>query len=99
MLLDKTKILADLKTLPSLPVDVSDWEVQTGTDSADEPAVWIWAVLCNEEKDLSQLIKIRDLVLDHLRKRIETYGIPLGIYVSFRTVDELNEMKPHELAC
>ena len=27
--------------LPALPIEASDWLVQTGTDSADEPAVWI----------------------------------------------------------
>lgn len=32
-------IRAALDELPPLPTDVSDWLVQTGTDSADEPAV------------------------------------------------------------
>ncbi len=98
MLLDKTKIRSALTTLPSLTAAVSDWKVRTGTDSADEPAVWILAVLPNDETDLDQLIEIRDHVLDHLRKTIDTLDSPLGIYVSFRTVDELNEMQANELA-
>ena len=39
------EIRAALDELPPLPTEVSDWVVETGTDSADEPAVWVWAVL------------------------------------------------------
>ena len=44
-----TDIRAALDELPTLPTKVTDWLVQTGTDSADEPAVWIWAVLPDDD--------------------------------------------------
>ncbi|MDE0698316.1 MAG: hypothetical protein OXH76_21060 [Boseongicola sp.] len=87
---DETDIRAALEELPPLPADVSDWDVQTGTDSADEPAVWIWAVLRDENADFDALIAIRDLVLARVRDNSEN---PLGVYVSFRTVDEAKEVE------
>lgn len=83
-------IRAALDKLPTLPTKVSDWLVQTGTDSADEPAVWIWAVLPDDDADFDALIAIRDLVLAHVREHSE---IPLGVYVSFKTVDEMEAPK------
>ena len=85
-----TDIRAALDELPPLPTDVSDWLVQTGTDSADEPAVWIWAVLPDETADFDTLIGVRDLVLAHVREQSE---IPLGVYVSFRTVGEMDDLE------
>lgn len=85
-----TDIRAALENLPPLPTDVSDWLVQTGTDSADEPAVWIWAVIPDETADFDALIEVRDLVLAHVREQSE---IPLGVYVSFRTEGEMDELK------
>ena len=90
MKLVDTDIRAALEDLPPLPTEVSDWLVQTGTDSADEPAVWIWAVLPDETADFDALIEVRDLVLAHVREQSE---IPVGVYVSFRTVGELDDLK------
>ena len=84
-----TEIRAALDNLPPLPTDVSDWLVETGTDSADEPAVWIWAVLPDETADFDTLISVRDLVLAYIREHSE---IPLGVYVSFRTVAEMDDL-------
>ena len=85
-----TEIRAALDRLPPLPTDVSDWLVETGTDSADEPAVWIWAVLPDDTADFDTLISLRDLVLAHIRERSE---IPVGVYVSFRTAAEMDSLK------
>ena len=83
-------IRAALDELPPLPTDVSDWLVQTGTDSTDEPAVWIWAMLPDDRADFDTLIAVRDLVLAHVREQSE---VPLGVYVSFRTVGEMDDLK------
>ena len=40
-----TEIKSDLDKLSALPARVSGWEVETGLDAADEPAVWVWALL------------------------------------------------------
>ena len=83
-------IRAALDELPPLPTDVSDWLVQTGTDSADEPAVWIWAVLRDDGADFDTLIAVRDVVLAHVREQCE---VPLGVYVSFRSVSEVDDLE------
>ncbi|MDE2792260.1 MAG: hypothetical protein OXI81_17825 [Paracoccaceae bacterium] len=89
-----TDIRAALGKLPALPIDVSTWHVETGTDSADKPAVWIWAVLPDDETDVEtdfdNLIAVRDLVLSHVREHNE---FPLNVYVSFRTVGEMVDLE------
>ena len=80
-----TEIRAALDELAPLPTPVSGWLVEIGTDSADEPAVWVWAVLPDDRTDLDTRIGIRDRVLDFIRERSE---IPVQVYVSFRTVAE-----------
>lgn len=83
-------IRANLDELPPLPTDVSDWLVQIGTDSADKPAIWIWAVLPEDKADFDTLIAVRDLVLSNVREKSE---VPLGVYVSFRNVGEMDDLK------
>ena len=58
----ETEIRSILTELPPLPVDVSNWIVQTGVDSADEPAVWEWAVLPDDTTDLDTRMRIRVVV-------------------------------------
>lgn len=82
-----TEIRAALDHLPHLPTDVSDWLVETGTDSADEPAVWVWAVL-DDDVDLDTRLEIRNQVLDYIRERSE---IPVWVYVSFALASELEK--------
>lgn len=83
-----TEIRAALDELPPLPAEVSDWVVETGTDSADEPAVWVWAVLPEGNVDLDTRISIRDRVFDFIRQRSE---IPVWVYVSFKAASEMDD--------
>ena len=87
---DETKIRSILAELPPLPADVSNWIVQTGVDSTDEPAVWVWAVLPDETTDLDTRIRIRDVVFDFIRKRSD---IPIWVYVSFKTEAEMGKQR------
>ena len=80
-----TEIRAALDELAPLPTPVSDWLVEIGTDSTDEPAVWVWAVLPDDRTDLDTRLGIRDRVSDFIRERSE---IPVQVYVSFRTAAE-----------
>ena len=82
-----TEIKAALAQLGPLPTPVADWLVETGTDSADEPAVWVWAVLQNDEVALDTRLQIRDMILDFLREKSET---PIWVYVNFRTASEMD---------
>lgn len=84
-----TDIRAARDDLSDLPTPVSDWLVETGTDSTDSPTVWIWAVLPNDQVDFESRIVIRDLVLDFIGERSE---IPVEVYASFRTVAETEHL-------
>ena len=84
----ETKIRSILAELPPLPADVSSWIVQTGVDSADEPAVWVWAVLPDGTTDLDTRIRIRDIVFDFIRERSD---IPIWVYVSFKSKAEMGK--------
>ena len=83
-----TEIRNALNDLASLPTPVSDWLVEIGTDSADEPAVWVWAVLPDDDTDLDTRIEIRDRVFDFIREQSE---VPVWVYVSFKTQTETDE--------
>ena len=85
-----TEIRAALIDLDPLPTPVSDWLVEIGTDSADEPAVWVWAVLPDDRTDINTRIAIRNRVFDFIRERSET---PVWVYVSFKTEAETEELK------
>ncbi len=64
--------------------------VHTGTDSADEPAVWIWAVLPDQTADFDTLVAVGDLVLARVREQSES---PLGVYVGFGTAGDMDDPK------
>ena len=83
-----TEIRTALDHVPDLPTPVSDWVVETGADSTDDPAVWVWAVLPDDTTDIRTRIAIRDIVFDFIRDRLET---PAYVYVSFRTAAEMEE--------
>ena len=59
--------------------------VGIGTDSTDEPAVRVWAVLPGDHTDLDTRLGILDRVFDFIRERGE---IPVQAYISFRTAAE-----------
>lgn len=80
-----SEIRSILNKLPPLPASVSHWIVQPGIDSADEPAVWIWAVLSDKKVDIDSNIAIRDLISDFIECHSE---VPIRVYVSFKTTDE-----------
>lgn len=84
-----TEIRAALDTLPDLPTPVSDWLVETGTDSTDEPAVWVWAILPDDKTDIQTRLAVRDLVFDFIRDQSDT---PVYVYVTFRTVAEMDDL-------
>lgn len=66
MQLANTEIRTALDHVPDLPTPVSDWIVETGADSTDDPAVWVWAVLPDDKTDIRTRIAIRDIVFDFI---------------------------------
>ena len=83
-----TEIRTALDHIPDLPAPVSDWIVETGADSTDDPAVWVWAILPDDKADIRTRMAIRDIVFDFIRERSET---PVYVYVSFRTAAEMED--------
>ncbi len=78
------EIRSALSELQDLPTPVADWRVETGTDSGDEFAVWVWAVLENKV-DLDTRIRLRDFVSDFIRNEADT---DVWVYVNFRTASD-----------
>ena len=74
-------ILSSLGALSGLPTPVSSWRVEIGIDATDEPAVWVWAMLDEEEVDLDTGKRLRDAV------RRET-GDERWVYVRFRSASD-----------
>ena len=85
MKFETTEIRSALSDLRPQPAPVSDWVVEIGTDSGDEPAVWVWAVLDDKDVDLDTRISIRDCVVDFISEECE---IPVWVFVSFKSASE-----------
>lgn len=86
---DEIRSILDELELPQLPVSVSQWLVRTGIDSADEHAVWVWAVVPDDKIDVDTDIAIQDAVFKFVRSRID---IPAWVYVGFKTTDKLDNL-------
>ena len=84
------EIRTALDRIDNLPTEVSDWVVETGADTDDDPAVWVWAILPDDQVDIATRIAVRDRVFDYIRDRSDT---PVWVYVSFRTVAEMEALK------
>ena len=73
-----------LNRLPNLPTPVSWWEVKTGPDSTDDPAVWVWVYLTDEEVDSETRTRLRDMVRERIRRETSDW-----VYVYFRGASEV----------
>ena len=73
------------RELRNLPTPVSGWEVETGVDWADDPAVWVWVYLTEEEVDFETRDLLRGTVRDLVRRETESSML---VYVRFRGASE-----------
>ena len=80
-----TIIESALAEMRNLPTPVSSWQVETGLDSTDEPAVWVWVMLEEEDVDFDTRSRVRDIV--RARVRCETND-GSWVYVRFRGASE-----------
>ena len=85
MLATTASILSALGALSGLPTPVSSWRVEIGIDAADEPAVWVWAMLDEEEVDLDTGERLRDIVRAAVRCETGDEG---WVYVRFRSASD-----------
>ncbi len=79
------EIESALDELGNLPTPVSGWLVETGLDSADEPAVWVWALLADDEVDFDTRSGLRDMIRKKVRGKT---GPSVWAYVRFRGASE-----------
>ena len=81
-------IEAALRQLPELPTPVSSWHVETGPDSTDDPAVWVWAMLEDEEVEFAKRYRLRSIIRDLVNEKA---GSSLLVYVRFRGASEVEQ--------
>ena len=84
-----TEIRSALDELSALPARVSGWQVETGIDWADEPAVWVWALLEDEEVETAALDRLREMVRDRVLPKA---GDAKWVYVRFRGASEMAQI-------
>ncbi len=84
-----TEIKSALGKLSALPARVSGWQVETGLDWADEPAVWVWALLEDEEVESAALDRLREMVRDCVHRAA---GQAEWVYVRFRGASEMAQI-------
>lgn len=80
-------IEAALARLPELPAKVSSWEVETGPDATDDPAVWVWVMLTDEGVDFQTRSRLREIVRDQVLHETNDGS---WVYVRFRTASDLH---------
>lgn len=90
--MDKTaaEIRAELRRLQDLPTPVSDWDVEVGEDSTNDPAVWVYVILEREDINFATTTQIRDRVTDTVETLTKQQR---WVYIRFRTASEFDQMK------
>ena len=84
------EIRAELQRLQDLPTPISDWDVETGEDSTNDPAVWVYVILEREDVNYATMSEIRHRV----RKSVETLTKKQRwVYIRFRTALEVEQLK------
>ena len=78
--------LTELLGEPSHPA-VDTWEVKTGEDHFDEPAIWVRVIL-----ESSQDLEERDKIHEDVRKAIANSGEQRWVYVEFCTPEDQKEL-------
>ena len=74
-----------LAELRELPAQVSSWQVETGPDATDDPAVWVWVMLEDEGVDFQTRSQLREIVRNQVRHQTNDGS---WVYVRFRTASE-----------
>ena len=74
-----------LAELRELPAQVSSWQVETGPDATDDPAVWVWVMLEDEGVDFQTRSQLREIVRNQVRHQTNDGS---WVYVRFRGASE-----------
>ena len=82
--------LSKLAKKSPLPTPVSSWHVETGVDSTEDPAVWVWAMLQEEDVEFAKRYQLRSMIRD-LVKGLDP---SVFVYIHFRGASEEVEQEP-----
>jgi len=75
-----------LAELRGLPAQVHSWQVETGPDATDDPAVWVWVMLQDEDVDFERRSRLREMVREQVQHQTQDGS---WVYVRFRGASEL----------
>ena len=78
--------LRKFQELKELPTPVSSWHVETGRDWTDDPAVWVWAMLKDEEVEFAKRSRLRSMIRDLIDDMTDSSML---VYVRFRGASEV----------
>ena len=74
-----------LDRLRELPARVCSWQVETGPDATDDPAVWVWVMLEDEGVDFQTRSQLREIVRGQIRQQTNDES---WVYVRIRGASE-----------
>ncbi len=77
-----------LRKLPDLPTPVSNWHVETGPDSTEDLAVWVWAMLEDDDVEFAKRFRLRSIIRDLVHDTVDPSMI---VYVRFRGASEVEQ--------
>ena len=84
--INASTIEAALRQIPELPTPVSSWHVETGHDSTDDPAVWVWAMLKEDDVEFAKRKRLRSIIRDLVEERMNPSTL---VYIRFRGASEV----------
>ena len=79
-------IEAALQGLRDLPTPVGSWLVETGPDSTDDTAVWVWAMLIDDEVEFAKRSRLRSMIRNLVQEKTDSSML---VYVRFRGASEV----------
>lgn len=86
MVADTARIRTQLEKLQDLPTPVRSWLVEEGIDATDDPAVWVWALIEQEDADPETLDRLKVIAREMVH-----HATGLWAYVLIRGADETED--------
>lgn len=80
---DTASIRTQLEELQDLPTPVRSWLVEEGVDATDDPAVWVWALIEQNDADAETLGRLKVIA-----RELVHHATGLWAYVLIRGADE-----------
>lgn len=83
---DPEAIKKELSKLSDLPTPVSSWLVEIGLDATEDEAVWVWAMLTEDEVEFVKRKELRSIITKKIKEITNPYT---SAYVRFRGASEV----------